>query len=76
MRPQIIEVGVVEMDLRSLAIIKEAAFIVRPKQWHTGAFRGRVAGHTDVEIATAQRMISVLRRMRVRSAWQIVLCMG
>jgi inhibitor of KinA sporulation pathway (predicted exonuclease) len=52
MRPKIIEIGAVEMDLDNLNIIKEQAYIVRPRHLDiskrcsdiTGVSRGDLGG--------------------------------
>lgn len=54
MRPEIIEIGVVLMDLGSLEICAEASHFVRPKRWEISDKCAKLTGITTTDIQSAK----------------------
>lgn len=63
MKQEIIEIGLAEMDLAILKIVKEAVHLVRPKRWDISAYCSRITGLTSDDIRGAQPLASVLARI-------------
>ncbi len=60
MKPEIIEVGVVRMDLDHLIISDEASYFVRPKLWEISSKCTKITGITAEDIRTAKRLSKVM----------------
>jgi len=60
MKQEIIEIGVVEMDLLALKIIREAAYFVRPRRWEISKKCTKLTGITNEHIRTARPFTEVL----------------
>jgi inhibitor of KinA sporulation pathway (predicted exonuclease) len=46
MEPEIIEIGVAELDMRELSILREASFLVRPVRSEVSVYCTALTGHT------------------------------
>jgi len=55
MRPEIIEIGIVEADPKSCAILREARFLVRPRVSEVSEYCTRLTGLTPREVARGGR---------------------
>jgi inhibitor of KinA sporulation pathway (predicted exonuclease) len=60
MQPEIIEVGIVEMDLVTLSITKEASYFVRPRRWEISPECTKLTGITTEDIRKAKPLDEVL----------------
>jgi inhibitor of KinA sporulation pathway (predicted exonuclease) len=60
MKQEIIEIGVVEMNLRTLEITQEAAHFVRPRRWEISAKCTNLTGITEEDIRKAKPLDEVL----------------
>lgn len=60
MKPEIIEIGLVAMDLSKLEILDEASYFVRPKRWEVSATCTKLTGITDQDIRSAKPLAEVL----------------
>jgi inhibitor of KinA sporulation pathway (predicted exonuclease) len=53
MRQEIIEIGIVEMDLLTLAVTEEASYFIRPRRWEISPMCTRLTGITSEDISKA-----------------------
>lgn len=60
MKQEIIEIGVAEMDLQSLSIIREKPYFVRPRCWEISPRCTELTGITNDDIRTARPFPEVL----------------
>jgi inhibitor of KinA sporulation pathway (predicted exonuclease) len=60
MQNEIIEIGIVEMDLSTLKIVRERAHFVRPRRWEISAKCTDLTGITTDDIRTAKPLQEVL----------------
>ena len=60
MVPEIIEIGVVEVDPVDLCIVKEAAYFVRPRRWEISQKCTRLTGITAGDIKDAKAFPEVM----------------
>jgi inhibitor of KinA sporulation pathway (predicted exonuclease) len=60
MKQEIIEIGVVEMDLLTLKITRETAYFVRPRRWEISRKCTKLTGITNEDIRTARPFTEVL----------------
>jgi inhibitor of KinA sporulation pathway (predicted exonuclease) len=60
MKPEIIEIGIAEMDLSTLIITQEAGYFVRPRRWEISAQCTKLTGITDGDIRKAKPLEEVL----------------
>jgi inhibitor of KinA sporulation pathway (predicted exonuclease) len=60
MKQEIIEIGITEMDLQSLSIVREKAYFVRPRRWEISALCTKLTGITGDDIRTARPFPEVL----------------
>jgi len=60
MQQEIIEIGIVEMDLITLDITQEAAYFVRPRRWEISPKCSALTGITNEDIRTAKPLGEVL----------------
>ena len=60
MTPEIIEIGIVELDLIDLRITQEAAYFVRPRQWEISQKCTKLTGITSDDIQHAKTFPEVL----------------
>jgi inhibitor of KinA sporulation pathway (predicted exonuclease) len=54
MKQEIIEIGVVEMDLQTLSISREKAYFVRPRRWEISAHCTELTGITAEDVRTGR----------------------
>ena len=60
LKQEIIEVGVIEMDLETLNITREAAYFVRPRRWEVSSACTQLTGITSADIQSARPFAEVL----------------
>jgi inhibitor of KinA sporulation pathway (predicted exonuclease) len=60
MKQEIIEIGVTEMDLQSLSILREKPYFVRPRRWEISPCCTELTGITSDDIRTARPFPEVL----------------
>lgn len=60
MRPEIIEIGIVEMDLDTLTCIQESAYFVRPRRWEISLMCTNLTGITAGDVQSAAPVGDVL----------------
>ena len=60
MKPEIIEIGIVEMDLANLNITKEAGYFVRPRRWEISSKCTKLTGIIAEDIRKARPLAEVL----------------
>ncbi len=60
MQPEIIEIGLVEMDLDTLEVVQEAAYFVRPRQWEISMKCTDLTGITAEDVWSAPPLSEVL----------------
>jgi inhibitor of KinA sporulation pathway (predicted exonuclease) len=60
LRQEIIEIGIVEMDLASLTVIKEASYFVRPRRWELSVECEQLTGITRQDILSGRSLVEVL----------------
>jgi 3'-5' exoribonuclease 1 len=60
MKQEIIEIGIVEMDMSNLEIVEEASYFVRPKRWEISAKCTQITGITTEDIRKARLLTEVL----------------
>jgi inhibitor of KinA sporulation pathway (predicted exonuclease) len=60
MKPEIIEIGIAEMDLSTLNITQEAGCFVRPRRWEISLLCTRLIGITEDDIRKAKPLEEVL----------------
>lgn len=60
MKQEIIEIGVVEMDLSTLKITREAAYFVRPRRWEVSDKCSKLTGITNEDIRTARPFTEII----------------
>jgi inhibitor of KinA sporulation pathway (predicted exonuclease) len=60
MQQEIIEIGIVEMDVATLDIIHEASYFVRPRRWEISHKCSILTGIKDQDIQRARRLSEVL----------------
>lgn len=63
MKPEIIEIGLAEMDLVSLRITREAACFVRPRRWEISLKCAQLTGITSGDIRAAKPLGEALRAL-------------
>ena len=63
MRQEIIEIGVVEMDLQTLEITRESAYFVRPRCWEISDRCTQLTGITTDDIKGARSFPEVIAAM-------------
>jgi inhibitor of KinA sporulation pathway (predicted exonuclease) len=63
MKQEIIEIGIVEMDLQTLNITREAAYFVRPRRWEISEACSKLTGITTEDIRSARPFLEVLATM-------------
>ncbi len=64
MKQEIIEIGIVEMDLETLDITGGAAYFVRPRQWDISEECTKLTGISKEEIRTARPFREVLTAIK------------
>ncbi|WP_263377077.1 3'-5' exonuclease [Granulicella aggregans] len=69
LRQEIIEIGVVEMDLVTLSLIKEASYFVRPRRWGLSAECEQLTGITRQDILSGRPLLEVL--MTIADTFQL-----
>ncbi|MGY3581906.1 inhibitor of KinA sporulation pathway (predicted exonuclease) [Bradyrhizobium sp. USDA 4341] len=62
MSPEIIEIGVAELDVRELVILREASFLVRPMRSEVSAYCTALTGHTAESLRLVGRPIAEVLR--------------
>jgi inhibitor of KinA sporulation pathway (predicted exonuclease) len=62
MSPEIIEIGVAELDVRELVILRGASFLVRPVRSEVSAYCTAFTGHTGESLRRAGRPIAEVFR--------------
>lgn len=60
LRQEIIEIGIVEMDLVTFFVIKEASYFVRPRRWELSAECEQLTGITRKNILSGRSLGKVL----------------
>jgi inhibitor of KinA sporulation pathway (predicted exonuclease) len=60
MQQEIIEIGIVEMDLVTLNITQEASYFVRPRRWEISPMCTKLTGITNEDIRKAKPLDEVL----------------
>lgn len=60
LRPEIIEVGVVEMDLTTLSLIREQAHFVRPRRWEISEKCTALTGITPEDVRTGRPLDQIV----------------
>jgi len=60
MEPEIVEIGIVEMDLDTLSITQEAGYFVRPRRWEISLKCSSLTGITTDDIRKAKPLDEVL----------------
>jgi inhibitor of KinA sporulation pathway (predicted exonuclease) len=60
MKPEIIEIGIVEMDLAMLTITRERSHFIRPRRWEISSKCTKLTGITAGDIRLAQHFPQVL----------------
>ena len=60
MQPEIIEIGIVEMDLTTLSLTREQAYFVRPRRWEISEKCTRLTGITGEDVKSARPLDQVL----------------
>jgi inhibitor of KinA sporulation pathway (predicted exonuclease) len=66
MKQEIIEVGVVAMNLETLTITDEAAYFVRPDRWEISSKCAEITGITAKDIRTARPLSLVMEAVAAR----------
>jgi inhibitor of KinA sporulation pathway (predicted exonuclease) len=66
MKEEIIEVGVVAMDLTDFKLLDEASYFVRPRRWDISQKCTKITGITDQDIRSAKPLSEVLRAVTKR----------
>src|ERR1700734_1549131 len=66
MKEEIIEVGIVAMDLANLKLIDQASYFVRPKRWEISQKCTTLTGITDQDIRTAKPLGEVVGALTKR----------
>lgn len=64
MQPEIIEIGVVEMDLQTLEITRENSYFVRPKRWEITERCTELTGIIKDDIQNARPFPSVIEALK------------
>jgi inhibitor of KinA sporulation pathway (predicted exonuclease) len=64
MRQEIIEIGLVEMDLHTLEITRESAHFVRPKRWEISDRCTKMTGITKDDIQNARPFPAVIEALK------------
>lgn len=64
MKPEIIEIGVVEMNLHTLKITRESSYFVRPKRWEISQHCTELTGITKDDIQKARSFPEVLQLLK------------
>ncbi|NYF53966.1 3'-5' exonuclease [Tunturiibacter gelidoferens] len=60
MKQEIIEIGLVEMDIGTLEIIQESSYFIRPKRWEISTKCTQITGITKEDIRSAKTLAEVL----------------
>jgi inhibitor of KinA sporulation pathway (predicted exonuclease) len=60
MKPEVIEIGVVAMDMRTLSVTQEAAHFIRPRRWEISDKCTKLTGITADDIRSAKPLDEVL----------------
>ena len=66
MNQEIIEVGIVAMDLADLKLLDEASYFVRPRRWEISQKCTKITGITDQDIRNAKPLGEVVRALTKR----------
>ena len=66
MQPEIIEIGLVEMDLDTLQLVQEAAYFVRPRRWEISMKCTNLTGITAEDVRSAPPLSEVLATLTQR----------
>jgi len=66
MQPEIIEIGIVEMDLDTLEVVQEAAYFVRPRRWEISIKCTNLTGITADDVRNAPPLGEVLATLTQR----------
>jgi len=74
MRQEIIEIGMVEMDLHTLEIIREKSHFVRPKRWEISDRCTKLTGITKDDIQSARPFPEVLASLTEEFSPSRALC--
>jgi inhibitor of KinA sporulation pathway (predicted exonuclease) len=74
MKREIIEIGVVEMDLQSLTIVREAVYFVRPRRWDISQACTKLTGITAEDIQSALPFGDVLNALTAEFSPATKLC--
>ncbi len=71
---EIIELGIVEMDLTSLTLRRERSYFVRPKRWEISPRCTKLTGITSEDIRTAKTFPEVLAKVVKEFSPSTALC--
>jgi len=66
MKQEIIEVGIVAMDLAHLKLLDEASYFVRPRRWEISQKCTKITGITDQDIRSAKPLGEVVHALTKR----------
>lgn len=66
MQQEIIEVGIVALDLNELEIVGEASYYVRPRRWEISPMCTEITGITEEDIRSARPLGEVLETLKER----------
>jgi len=66
MNQEIIEAGIVAMDLANLKLLDEASYFVRPRRWEISQKCTKITGITDQDIRSAKPLGEVVRALTKR----------
>jgi inhibitor of KinA sporulation pathway (predicted exonuclease) len=74
MKPEIIEIGIVEMDLATLEIPREKSYFVRPRRWEISSLCTNLTGITETDIQSGRPFVEVLTALTEEFAPSQALC--
>jgi len=74
MKPEIIEIGVVEVNLHTLEITREGSYFVRPKRWEISDRCTELTGITKEDIQKARPFPQVIESLKQEFRPSAVLC--
>lgn len=74
MKPEIIEIGIVEMDVATLEITQEKSYFVRPHRWEISPLCTNLTGITKDDIQSARPFVHVLTALTEEFAPSQALC--
>lgn len=74
MKPEIIEIGIVEMDLVTLDITRERSYFIRPRRWQISTLCTNLTGITENDIQSGRPFAQVLTELTEEFAPSQALC--